>query len=257
MPFLHRWLGNPLFSLLARILFGAPISDIYCGLRGFTPELYRRLELRCQGMEFATEMVIKSSLRREAIAEVPITLHPDGRKAHPPHLRTFRDGWRTLRFFLIYSPGWLFFLPGLLLVLLGFGGYILAMPGFTIQGVTFDAHTLLVSSLALLLGYQSMVFAVIGKTVAVRDGLLPANARLERFLNGVGLEKGLLLGSGAFVAGVTLLLVAVQQWRLANFGPLNYAHTMRWVIPGVTLAALGFQTVMTSFLLCILGWRRQ
>jgi glycosyltransferase involved in cell wall biosynthesis len=257
MPFLHRWLGNPLFSLLARLLFGAPISDVYCGLRGFTRDLYQRLELRCQGMEFATEMVIKSSLRREAIAEVPITLHPDGRKAHPPHLRTFRDGWRTLRFFLIYSPGWLFFLPGLLLVLLGVLGYALAMPGVTIQGVTFDAHTLLVSSLALLLGYQSMGFAVIGKTVAVSDGLLPPDSRLDRFLHRVGLEKGLLLGSAAFLIGLALLLVAVQQWRLAEFGRLDYASTMRWVIPGVTLAALGFQTVMTSFLLCILGWRRQ
>jgi glycosyltransferase involved in cell wall biosynthesis len=257
MPFSHRWLGNPLFSLLARVMFGAPISDVYCGLRGFTRDLYERLELRCQGMEFATEMVIKSSLSREAIAEVPITLHPDGRKAHPPHLRTFRDGWRTLRFFLIYSPGWLFFLPGLLLVLLGVFGYALAMPGLTLQGVTFDAHTLLVSSLALLLGYQSMVFAVIGKTVSVRDGLLPLDSRLDRFLERVGLEKGLLLGSMAFVVGVALLLMAVQQWRLADFGALNYAHTMRWVIPGVTLAALGFQTVMTSFLLCILGWRRQ
>jgi glycosyltransferase involved in cell wall biosynthesis len=257
MPFLHRWLGNPLFSLLARLMFGAPISDVYCGLRGFTRDLYQRLELRCQGMEFATEMVIKSSLRREAIAEVPVTLHPDGRKAHAPHLRTFRDGWRTLRFFLIYSPGWLFFLPGLLLVLLGLLGYALAMPAVTIQGVTFDAHTLLVSSLALLLGYQAMGFAVIGKTVAVRDGLLPPDSRLDRFLSGVGLEKGLLLGSAAFLVGLALLLVAVQQWRLAEFGRLDYASTMRWVIPGVTLAALGFQTVMTSFLLCILGWRRQ
>src|SRR5262249_3882242 len=150
---------------------------------------------------------IKSSLRREAIAVVPITLHPDGRKAHPPHLRTFRDGWRTLRFFLIYSPGWLFFLPGLLLVLLGICGYALAMPGVTIGGVNFDAHTLLVSSLALLLGYQAMGFAVIGKTVAVRDGLLPPDSRLEQFLQRVGLEKGLLLGSAAFVVGMVLLLV--------------------------------------------------
>jgi glycosyltransferase involved in cell wall biosynthesis len=182
MPFLHRWLGNPLFSFLARRMFGTPVSDIYCGLRGFTRESYQRLGLRCTGMEFATEMIIKSSLLGEKVAEIPITLHPDGRKSHPPHLRTFRDGWRTLRFFLLYSPRWLFFIPGLLLILLGLLGYAVAMPGISIGGVTPDAHTLLVASLALLLGYQSVVFAVISKTFAVREGFLPRAGHAPLFL---------------------------------------------------------------------------
>ncbi|MDQ3253201.1 MAG: glycosyltransferase family 2 protein, partial [Acidobacteriota bacterium] len=156
MPFLHRWWGNPMFSLMARTWFRVPIHDVYCGLRGFTKELYERLDQRCTGMEFATEMIIKSSLSRVRIAEVPITLYPDGRKSHAPHLKTFRDGWRTLRFFLVYSPRWSFLIPGALLILLGFIGYGLAMPGVTLRAVSFDAHTLLFASLAMLLGYQSV-----------------------------------------------------------------------------------------------------
>src|SRR5438270_8245634 len=143
MPVLHRWLGNPLFSFLVRHMFWSDIHDVYCGMRGFTKELYNHLDQRCTGMEFATEMILKSSLACAKIAEVPITLHPDGRKSHPPHLRTFRDGWRTLRFLLIYSPRWLFVYPGITLILLGLIGYGLALPGVTIGGVTFDAHTLL------------------------------------------------------------------------------------------------------------------
>src|SRR5215510_11548180 len=149
MPFLHRWWGNPMFSLLARIWFGAPIHDVYCGLRGFTKELYERLDQRCTGMEFATEMIIKSSLYGVRMTQVPISLHPDGRKSHPPHLKTFRDGWRTLRFFLMYSPRWLFLIPGLWLMVLGCLGYGIAMPGWAFRGVIFDAHTLLFASLAI------------------------------------------------------------------------------------------------------------
>ncbi len=257
MPFLHRWWGNPMFSLLARTMFRAPIHDVYCGMRGFTRELYHRLDLRCTGMEFATEMVIKASLAGEKIAEVPITLHPDGRKTRRSHLRTFRDGWRTLRFFLLCSPRWLFLFPGLLLILLGVVGYVAAMPALTLFGVTFDAHSLLVASLALLLGYQSILFGVCSKTFAVSQGLLPEDARLSRWLERVGLEKGLLLGAAAFVLGVVLILVAVNQWRLVEFGRLDYALTMRWVIPGVTSCALGFQTVLSSFLVSILSMGRR
>src|SRR5215510_9803685 len=133
MPFLHRWWGNPMFSLMARIWFGAPIHDVYCGLRGITKELHKRLDQRCGGMEFATEMIIKSSLYGVRIAEVPISLHPDGRKSHPPHLKTFRDGWRTLRFFLMYSPRWLFLIPGIALILGGLLGYAIVLPGLTFR----------------------------------------------------------------------------------------------------------------------------
>ena len=257
MPRSHRWMGNPLFSAMARRMFGAPIHDVYCGLRGFTKSLYERLDQRCVGMEFATEMIIKSSLRAERIAEVPITLHPDGRKVHPPHLRTFRDGWRTLRFFLIYSPRWLFFMPGIALIVGGLVGYGLALPGMTLAGAILDAHTLLVASLLILLGYQSIVFSLFAKTFATAEGLLPEDRFMARFFRVVNLERGLCVGTGGFLAGTVLLLVAVNQWRAVGFGSLDYAHTMRYVIPGATLTALGFQTILSSFLLSILGMRRR
>jgi hypothetical protein len=208
-------------------------------------------------MEFATEMIIKSSLRREKIAEVPITLHPDGRKAHPPHLKTYRDGWRTLRFFLMCSPRWLFLMPGTLLVALGILGYALAMPGISIRGVRFDAHTLLFASLAILCGYQSMLFSLFAKTFAVTEGLLPPDERLEQFYETLNMEKGLIGGAVALVLGLALLIGAVGQWSGRGFGNLDYAYTMRWVIPGSTLTALGFQTMLSSFFVSILGLRRR
>lgn len=256
MPFSHRWLGNPMFSLMARHMFAAPIHDVYCGLRGFRKDLYERLELQCEGMEFATEMIIKASLHGARIAEVPITLHPDGRKAHAPHLRTIRDGWRTLRFFLVFSPRWLFLIPGFLLALLGVVGYAIALPGVRIGGVTFDAHTLLFSSLAILMGYQSILFAVLAKTFAINEGLLPKDRQLERFFKVIYLERGLAAGAVAFLAGLALLGDAVWQWKSAHFGHLDYAVTMRWVIPGVTLTALGFQTILSGFFVSILGMKR-
>jgi glycosyltransferase involved in cell wall biosynthesis len=257
MPPLHRWLGNPMFSILVRHMFWAEIHDVYCGLRGFTKELYERLDLRCTGMEFATEMIIKSNIYGMKITEVPITLHPDGRKAHKPHLKTFRDGWRTLRFFLMYSPRWLFLYPGVSLIILGLIGYALALPGVNALGVTFDAHTLLFSSLFVLLGYQSILFAVFAKTFAISEGLLPENRRMTRFYQVVNLEKGLIFGASTLVIGIVLLLAAVNQWRIHDFGPLDYAHTMRYVIPGFTLTALGFQTILSGFFVSILGMRRR
>ncbi len=257
MPFLHRWWGNPMFTLLARTWFGAPIHDVYCGLRGFTKELYDRLDQRCTGMEFATEMIIKSSLYRAKIAEVSITLHPDGRKGRLSHLKTFQDGWRTLRFFLLYSPRWLFLVPGSLLILLGLIGYCIALPGLTIYGVEFDAHTLLFASLSILCGCQAIQFALFTKTFAITQGLMPEDPRLNRFFKFIYLERGLLLGAGALLVGLVLLLGAVHQWGLADWGRMDYAHTMRWVIPSATLIALGFQTILSSFFVSILGMRRR
>ena len=257
MPWSHRWWGNPMFSIMARSMFRVPIHDIYCGMRGFTKTLYERLDQRCTGMEFATEMIIKASLYGAKIGEVPITLHPDGRKSHAPHLRTFRDGWRTLRFFLMYSPRWLFLFPGLWLVLLGLIGYGVALPGLTLNGVNFDAHTLLFASLAILCGYQAILFAIFTKTFAISEGLMPEDWRLTRFFNLINLERGLIIGAGAMLIGLALLLAAVNQWRLADFGSLHYGHTMRLVVPGVTLTALGFQTVLSSFFVSILGMHRQ
>jgi len=257
MPFSHRWLGNPLFSRMARHMFAVPIHDVYCGLRGFTRELYNRLELQCEGMEFATEIIIKASLQGARIAEIPITLHPDGRRTRAPHLRTVRDGWRTLRFFLVFSPRWLFLAPGFILALLGLVGYAVAMPGLKIGGVTFDAHTLLFSSLAILMGYQSILFAVCAKTFAMNEGLLPKDPRVDRFFKVIYLERGLAIGALAFLAGLLLLGAAVLQWKSVHFGRLDYAVTMRWVIPGATLTALGFQTILSSFFVSILGMKHR
>jgi len=257
MPFLHRWWGNPMFSLFARWWFGAPIHDVYCGLRGFTRAHYERLDQRCTGMEFATEMIIKSSLAGARMAEVPITLHPDGRTSHAPHLKTFRDGWRTLRFFLLFSPRWLFLIPGALLILLGLFGYTVALPGVQFRGVTFDAHTLLFASLALLCGHQSILFALFTKVFAIGEGLLPEDPRLKAFFKVFTTEVGLISAGLALLVGLGLLADAVNQWRLAGFGHLEYAHTMRLVIPGATLTALGFQTMLASFFISILGLHRR
>jgi len=257
MPLLHRWLGNPFFSFLVRHWFRAPIHDVYCGMRGFSKTLYDSLGQRCTGMEFATEMIIKSSLYRCRIAEVPITLWPDGRKAHPPHLKTFRDGWRTLRFFLMSSPRWLFVIPGSVLGWLGVIGYVVALPGMTIRGVTFDAHTLLFASMFIMCGYQAMLFGVLARTFAITEGLLPEDRQLARLFKFVTLEKGLIAAVVSMLVGAALLIWAIQMWVVARFGPLDYAVTMRLVVPGATLVALGFQTGLASFFISLLGLRRK
>jgi glycosyltransferase involved in cell wall biosynthesis len=257
MPPLHRWFGNPLFSKLARLWFRAPVHDINCGMRGFSRELYDSLDQRCTGMEFATEMIIKASLRKDRIAELPITLHPDGRRSHPPHLKTFRDGWRTLRFYMISTPRWLFLIPGFVLILLGLLGYAVAMPRMVIAGVTFDVHTLLFASVSILCGYQSVLFSVLAKTFAISEGLLPPDPRLTRLYDFVYLETGLAAAGVTLLAGLGLLGTAVLRWKAVAFGPLDYTVTMRLVIPGVTLTALGFQTFLSSFFLSILGMARR
>lgn len=257
MPILHRVWGNPMFSTMVRRWFHAPIHDVHCGMRAFRRDLFDRLSLRCTGMEFASEMVIKAALADAKFAEVPITLHRDGRTSHARHLKTFRDGWRHFRFYLLLSPRWLFLQPGMLLILLGVLGYALAMPRARIFGATLDVHTLLFASLAIICGYQSVLFAVITKVFATEEGLLPRDARLDRLYPVVNLEKGVGIGALAMLAGIALLVAAILQWRAARFGNLDYERTMRWVIPGVTLTALGFQTILSSFFLSILGLRRK
>jgi glycosyltransferase involved in cell wall biosynthesis len=257
MPFLHRWWGNPMFSRMVKSWFHAPINDVYCGLRGFTKEHYNSLNQRCTGMEFATEMIIKSSLYKAKIAEVPITLHPDGRKSHAPHLKTFRDGWRTLRFFLMYSPRWLFLIPGLFLILLGILSYVIALPNLRLWGIGFDIHTLLFGSMFIICGYQSALFAIMTKTFAINEGLMPEDPKMIRFFKIIDLERGIFLAAIALLLGLILLIMAINDWRLANFGALNYADTMRLVIPGATLVVLGFQTILFGFFVSILGMKRK
>jgi glycosyltransferase involved in cell wall biosynthesis len=256
MPLLHRWWGNPMFSAMVRRMFWAPVHDVYCGLRGFRKDLFDQLDLRSSGMEFATEMIIKSSLRNARIAEVPITLHPDGRKAHSPHLKTFRDGWRTLRFFLMCSPRWLFLYPGVFLAALGALGYAVAMPGLSIAGLRFDAHTLLFSTLAILVGEQAIIFAVCAKTIAMVEGVLPPNRRMETFYRVATVERGVLASLAAMAVGIVLLFAAVNEWRLHAFGNLDYPSTMRIVVPGVMLTAVGIQTLLASFLIGIMRTAR-
>jgi hypothetical protein len=258
MPPLHRYFGNPLFSAIARRWFEAPIHDVYCGMRGFTKKHYEGLQQRCTGMEFATEMIIKSTLEGADVVEVPITLHQDGRTAHAPHLRTFRDGWRTLRFFLLYSPRRLFLVPGAILILLGILGYAVALPTLHVTGgVTFAAHTLLFATLAIILGYQAALFAFMTKQFAISEGLMPPDPRLERLSKIATLERALLVAVLAMAGGAVLLLLAVNDWRLKQFGNLDYTSTMRLVIPGVMLVALGFQTMLSSLFLSVLGLKRK
>lgn len=257
MPFLHRWWGNPMFSWMVQRWFRAPIHDVHCGLRGFTRELYERLGLRCTGMEFASEMVIKSALSSARIAEVPITLRPDQRRTRSAHLRTFRDGWRHLRFYLMYSPRWLFLLPGLLLVLLGAVGYALGLPGVRVSGAQLDVNALLFSSLFVVLGYQAILFAILTKAFAVGQGLLPSTRPVERFFTVFNLERGLMAGAVITLVGVALLAVVLVQWWSRDFGPLDYRATLRLSIPGVMFTSLGIQTLFFSFFASILGLRRR
>jgi hypothetical protein len=219
--------------------------------------MYDGLDQRCIGMEFATEMIIKASLTGARISQVPVVLHRDGRKSHAPHLKTVRDGWRTLRYFLMCSPRWLFLWPGALFVSMGLLGWAVALPGLKVWGVRFDAHTLLFGTLFMICGYQSILFALFARTFAFTEGLLPPNPRLVRFYEVMDLEKGLLAASIAMVAGAILLATAINAWRLAGFGDLNYATTMRLVIPGATFITLGFQTFLSSFFISIMGMRHK
>ena len=252
MPFLHRWIGNPIFSRMAQRWFHSQIQDIHCGMRGFTKSHYDHLDQRCTGMEFATEMIIKSSLIKGKTADVPITLYPDGRKAHGPHLKTFRDGWRHLRFYLLCTPRRLFLVPGVILIVLGVIAYVLGLPNVHVRGVGFDTNTLLFGTLAFLCGYQAIFFAIFAKALAIKQQLLPADARIQRFLTTFNLEVGLAIGAGALLVGLIMLGVAINQWRVADFGHLDYARTMRVVVPGATLTALGFQTILSAFMISFL-----
>jgi glycosyltransferase involved in cell wall biosynthesis len=257
MPFLHRWWGNPMFSWMVQRWFRAPIHDVHCGMRGFTRELYDRLGLQCTGMEFASEMVIKSALFAVPIGEVPITLRPDQRRVGTAHLRTFRDGWRHLRFYLLYSPRWLFLLPGSLLFALGALGFALAMPAMRVRGAELDVNALLFSSLFIVLGYQSILFAVLTKAFAVAQGLLPSTPRVERFFAVFNLERGLVAGALITVVGIALLSLVLYGWWSQGFGPLDYRTTLRLTIPGVMFTSLGVQTILFSFFASILGLRRR
>ena len=253
MPWLHRWIGNPVLSWLAWLMFGTPVHDIYCGMRGFTRASFEALDLQSTGMEFATEMLIKASLFGQRIHQIPITLSPDGRRTRRPHLRTFRDGWRTLRFFLIFSPRWLFWNSGWALIALGVLGYAIALPGLTIAGITFDAHTLVIASMLLQLGTQSTIFAVLTTTYAIKQRFRPSSRRVDRFFEIFTLERGAVVGLVGIVLGFVVILSATVAWYLTGFGALDYATMMRVVVPGATMVTLGTGVILNSFLCSMLG----
>jgi glycosyltransferase involved in cell wall biosynthesis len=257
MPPLHRYFGNPALTQMGRLFFQSPVGDFYCGLRGFRKDAYERLGLRTTGMEFATEMIVKATLLKQQIAEVPTTLSPDGR-SRPPHLRTWRDGWRTLRFFLLYSPRWLFLYPGTALMLAGglLGAWLLPAQR-TVGGVIFDVHTLVYTAAFVLLGFQAIAFAVFTKFFAISEGLLPPDPTLDKLFRYITLEVGLAVGTLLTLGGLALSVYSVTAWGSKHFGPLDYSHTMRLVIPAALFLTLGAQTIFASFFMSVLGLRRR
>jgi len=257
MPPLHQYFGNPLLTRIGRLFFGGSCGDFYCGMRGFSKQAYERMDLRTTGMEFATEMVVKATLLRMNVVEVPTTLSPDGR-SRPPHLRTWRDGWRTLRFFLLYSPRWLFLYPGIALMVIGaiVGAWLLPGPQ-RVGNVVFDVHTLLYAAIAMLLGFQAIAFAVFTKLFATSEGLLPPDPLLERMFRYINLELGLFMGGLLSLVGLGVSIYAVRVWGSHHFGPLDISQTLRIVIPAALALTLGVQTIFSSFFLSVLGMRRR
>jgi glycosyltransferase involved in cell wall biosynthesis len=257
MPALHKYLGNPVLTAVARLFFKAPIGDIYCGLRAFRREAIEHLGLRTQGMEYANEMVVKATTFGLRITEIPTTLSPDGR-GRPPHLRTWRDGWRTLRFLLLYSPRWLFLYPGVALFAGGIIVGALLLPGpFMVGNVGFDVDTLLFAAMAVLIGFQSIVFAGFTKLFGISEGLLPEDPRLTWLFRYITLEVGLVVGVLLILGGTGAWVLGLAYWRTHNFGPLDPEKTLRIVIPGLVCFTLGFQTILSSFFLSVLGMSRR
>jgi glycosyltransferase involved in cell wall biosynthesis len=248
MPFLHRYLGNPVLTGIGKLLFGSPCNDFHCGLRGFRKDAIANLELQTTGMEFASEMVVKATLHKMQITEVPTTLSPAGR-TRPPHLNTWRDGWRHLRFLLMYSPRWLFFYPGIFLILGGFLATLSLLPSPKV-------HSLLYSSTAMTIGFQIVMFALFTKVFGISEGLLPEDRRLNKLFDYLNLETGLIAGTVLLALGLAASVYAFDIWGQHNFGSLNPTETMPIVIPGVTCLALGIQAIFSSFFLSILGLKR-
>jgi hypothetical protein len=253
MPPLHKYLGNPVLTGVGRLFFKSPCGDFHCGLRGFRRESILSLGLTSPGMEFASEMVVKATLHKLRIAEVPTTLSRDGR-SRPPHLRSWRDGWRHLRFLLLFSPAWLFLYPGLTLFLAGAGAmtWLLPAPRAAGGGVTFDVNTLVFTAVAIVCGFQATAFYVFAKTFAIRSGLLPEDPLVTRLREVLRLEVGLILGSITVAFGLALAAYAVGFWTVRSFGHLDPQHSLRIVVPAATLLILGLQIMFSSCLLSIL-----
>lgn len=247
MPPLHKYLGNPVLSGIGRLFFRVPIGDFHCGLRGFSKEAILKLDLHTSGMEFASEMVVKATLHKLKITEVPIILHKDGR-SRPPHLRSWRDGWRHLRFLLMYSPRWLFLYPGIFMILIGIiiTGLLLPAP-LVIKGVTFDIHTLLLANVLIMLGTQIVAFALLAKQYAIKHQLLPKHTNFISLFDKISLETYLITGLCSVTIGLSGIVYSVIIWGSYNFGDLSTENMMRLLVPSITFLAVGLQIIFASF----------
>ena len=253
MPPLHRYLGNPVLSTIGRVFFGSPVRDFHCGLRGFNRQAMLGLDLRAPGMEFASEMVVKATVQGLRITEVPTTLSPDGR-SRPPHLRSWRDGWRHLRFLLVFCPRWLFLYPGAALFLAGLAAMALLLPGpVSLGGVTLDVHTLLYASGAMVMGFQAVQFWVFARIYGAHQGVVPEARRLTSALSRFGLEPALILAGVLVLGGLGLGVGAVAMWGAEHFGPLTGMAAMRVAIASVTAMVLGLQLAFGAFFVALLG----
>lgn len=257
MPPLHRYLGNPVLTAVGRVLFHSPVKDFHCGMRGFRRDAILGLDLRTTGMEFASEMVVKATLNNLKIVEVPTTLSPDGR-SRAPHLRTWRDGWRHLRFLLLYSPRWLFLYPGIVVFLVGLvmGGVLLAGP-IQIGEHALDVSALVYSMAAVLIGFQAILFAAFSRAFVANEGLMPPSPRMQKAFKVLNLERGLIIGLLLLVVGIALAIYGFIHWGSSDFGALDARDAIRLAVPAATLSVLGVETIMGSFFLSVLGLSRR
>lgn len=253
MPWKNRYIGNPVLSGIGKTLFRSSLGDFHCGIRGFSKSAFERLDLHTTGMEFASEMVIKATQMHMRLAEVPTTLSPDGR-SRPPHLRPWRDGWRHLRFMLLFSPNWLFLYPGLLLMLIAAVlGSLIERGPLQLGPVELDIDTLIYCAFALLIGFQGVMFALLSRVFAIQENLFPATDRARRLLRHINLETGLIVGGLLLLAGLALALYTVAVWRQQQFGALDLRAAARLVLPAATAMALGVEIILFSFFLSTLG----
>jgi glycosyltransferase involved in cell wall biosynthesis len=249
MPWKNRYLGNPVLSFIGKLLFRAPVGDFHCGIRGFSKSAFRSMDLRTTGMEFASEMVIKAKLLGLKMTEVPTTLSPDGRSRRP-HLRPYRDGWRHLRFMLLFSPNWLFLYPGIVMTIIGLalGGKLLSRP-IHLNSIRLGLDTLVYCSTFIVTGFQAILFSLLSRTYAIQEGLYPKNASDHAYGRLVTLERGLVAGAGILLAGLAAALYALWQWKQHAFGMLETERIARVVIPSSVAISLGIEIILFSFLL--------
>ena len=253
MPWKNRYIGNPILSTIGKTLFRSPMGDFHCGIRGYSKTAFQKMDLRTTGMEYASEMVIKATILGLKITEVPTTLSPDGR-SRPPHLRPYRDGWRHLRFMLLFSPNWLFLYPGLVLVLLGLvvGGMIVRQP-FTVGGVRLGIDTLIYCGTAIVIGFQAILFSVLSRKYAMQEGLYPKIVSKRFSPWNISLELGLIIGFTVFLMGIATAVYAVFTWGQHGFGELVTEHIARLVIPSSIAMSLGLEIILSSFLMSTLA----